>query len=125
MTWIAIGLGGALGAVVRHAITVLVRRQLLVTRFPAGIFTINIAGSFAIGVIGGLIAGNRVTWSHEMRAFILVGVLGGFTTFSSFSFDTLMLFREGFRAQAACNVAGQVIGSLLAVWVGFGLGLRA
>jgi CrcB protein len=60
--------------------------------------------------------------STEARTFVIVGVLGGFTTFSSFSLDTLALARDGHLGQAFWNVAGQVGLSLLAVWVGFQIG---
>ena len=120
MIWLAIGAGGALGAMTRHAINHLVHRSYAAT-FPTGIFIVNVAGSFAIGLLAGALAGNRIELSHEGRAFVIVGFLGGFTTFSSFSLDTLALARDGHPGQAAINVAGQVGLSLLGAWVGFRL----
>ena len=122
MTYLLVGLGGAIGAMARHAVNHVVHQHLLSARFPWGIFAINVAGSFVIGLLGGLIASERFAWGYPMRTFVIVGVLGGFTTFSSFSFDTLALSREGFQGQAMLNVLGQVGLSLLAVWVGYVLG---
>jgi CrcB protein len=120
LIWLAIGAGGALGAMTRHAINDAVQRSLAAT-FPAGIFIINVAGSFAIGLLAGAIAGNRVHVSQPTRAFLIAGFLGGFTTFSSFSLDTLALARDGHPGQAMLNVAGQVGLSLAGVWAGFRL----
>ena len=123
MIWLAIGLGGALGAMARHGLNAVVHQRFLGVRFPFGIFIINVFGSFAIGVLGGYLASGRLTLGYHARAFLIVGVLGGFTTFSSFSFDTLALAREGFILQAWCNAIGQVVLSLIAVWAGYSLGV--
>ena len=123
MTWLLVAAGGALGAMARHGLNSVIHQRFLTTRFPVGIFVINVLGSFAIGLIGGFLAGTRLSWGYSARAFAIVGVLGGFTTFSSFSFDTLALAREGLTAQACWNVAGQVALSLLGVWLGFVIGL--
>lgn len=121
MIWLAIGAGGALGAMARHAINHYVHQRALTSTFPTGIFIVNVAGSFAIGLIAGALAGNRLHLSHPARTFVVVGFLGGFTTFSSFSLDTLALFRDGHPGQAVWNVAGQVGLSLIGVWAGFRL----
>lgn len=121
MTWLAVGAGGALGAMARHGINHLIHQRSLGSTFPLGIFLINIAGSFAIGLIAGLAAGSRLQLSETARTFLIVGFLGGFTTFSSFSLDTLTLLRAGHGGQALVNVVGQVVVSLVAVWVGFRL----
>ena len=119
--WLAVGAGGALGAMARHALNHVVHQRGLAATFPTGIFIINIAGSFAIGLLAGLLAGNRIHLSHHARTFLIVGFLGGFNTFSSFSLDTLALVRDGHPGQAVWNVAGQVGLSLLGVWAGFAL----
>jgi len=121
MIWLAIGAGGALGAMARHAINHVVHQRALTSTFPTGIFIINVAGSFAIGLIAGALAGNRIHLSHSARTFVIVGFLGGFTTFSSFSLDTLALVRDGHYGQALWNAAGQVGLSLMGVWAGFRL----
>jgi CrcB protein len=119
MTWLLVGLGGALGSIARHGLNHIVHQRQLSSTFPLGIFVINVAGSAIIGLIAGLIASGRVSMSFEARTFLIVGLLGGFTTFSSFSLDTLALVRDGHLASAIWNVAGQVGLSLMAVWAGF------
>ena len=121
MIWLAIAAGGALGAMARHALNLLVTQRLAATAFPAGIFIVNVLGSFVIGLIAGALAANRLHLTQPVRAFLIIGFLGGFTTFSSFSLDTLALARDGHPGQAVLNVAGQVGLSLLGVWVGFRL----
>lgn len=121
MTWILVGLGGALGSMARHGLNHVIHQRQLSSTFPLGIFAINITGSVLIGVIGGLVVSGRWTLSHDARTFLIVGLLGGFTTFSSFSFDTLALMRDGHLGQAVWNVVGQVGLSLLGVWAGFKL----
>ena len=119
MTWVMVGLGGALGSLARHGLNHLIHQRNLSSTFPLGIFAINVIGSILIGIIGGLIVSGRWTASLEARTFVMVGLLGGFTTFSSFSFDTLALVREGHMGQAVWNVAGQVGLSLIGVWAGY------
>lgn len=121
-SWLLVAAGGAIGAVARHGLNSIIHQRMLTSRFPAGIFVVNVAGSFAIGLLGGLLASERLSWGPEARTFAIVGVLGGFTTFSSFSFDTLALAREGFTGYALTNAFGQVAMSLVAVWVGYMLG---
>lgn len=120
MIWVAIGAGGALGAMARHGLGLFVS-QRLAAAFPAGIFIVNVLGCFVIGLLAGAMAANRLSLSQPARAFLIVGFLGGFTTFSSFSLDTLALARDGHPGQAVLNVAGQVGLSLLGVWAGFRL----
>jgi len=121
-TWLLVGAGGALGAMARHALNHVVHQRSLASPFPLGLFVINVLGSVAIGVVSGLLVSGRLHWTNPARTFVIVGVLGGFTTFSSFSLDTLALVRDGHLAMALWNVAGQVGLSLLGVWAGFRLG---
>jgi len=121
VTWILVGLGGALGSMARHGLNHVIHQRQLSSTFPLGIFAINVTGSVLIGLVAGLVVSSRLTLSSEARTFLIVGLLGGFTTFSSFSFDTLALFRDGHTAQAVWNVVGQVGLSLLGVWAGFKL----
>ena len=122
MVWLLVGLGGAVGSMARHGLNHVIHQRNLSTTFPTGIFLINVLGSAVIGGLAGLIASGRMHWSFEVRTFVFVGVLGGFTTFSSFSLDTLALVRDGHLGQAAWNVVGQVALSLLAVWAGYRVG---
>lgn len=117
--WIA--MGGALGTLFRYWI------NLLVTAYageamPWGTFGINISGSFIIGLIAGLTEpGGRLMLSPELRLFLIVGFCGGYTTFSSFSLQTLALLQAGEPVRAAGNVVGSVILCLVAVWLGYAL----
>jgi CrcB protein len=119
--WLLVGAGGALGSMARHALNHLVHQRFLSATFPAGIFLVNVLGSVLIGLLAGALAAGRFHLSYQARTFLVVGVLGGFTTFSSFSLDTLALVREGHHAQAGWNAIGQVVLSLAGVWAGFRL----
>ena len=121
MNWLAVAVGGAVGSTVRHGLNHVIQQRILVGSFPAGIFLINVVGSVALGILAGLLASNRIQLSEATRTFLAVGVLGGFTTFSSFSLDTLTLIRSGQVLLAAVNVIGQVGLSLFGVWLGFRL----
>jgi len=119
MTWLAIAAGGALGSLARHVINQFVQPATM--RFPLGITLVNISGCFAIGVLAGLVASTRLPLSQTSRDFVFVGILGGFTTFSAFGLDTLLLGRSNVGL-AALNVVSQVGGGLLAVWLGYAAG---
>src|SRR5438105_2486768 len=121
MTLLLVGLGGALGSMARHGLNRLIHQRALASTFPFGIFLINVLGSIAIGVVAGLLASGRVHLSFQARTFLVVGILGGFTTFSSFSLDTFTLIRDGQALEAGVNAVGQVALSLLGVWAGFRL----
>jgi CrcB protein len=85
--------------------------------FPYGTLYVNLLGCGAIGVLGAL-ADVRNVLSPEARAFLLIGVLGGFTTFSSFAYETLALARDGESLKATANALLHVTGCLVAAWVG-------
>ena len=125
MAWIAIAVGGALGSVARHGVNHLVHVRWLTTRFPLGTVVVNVAGCLVIGLLAGLLASERIALRAHWREFVFVGLLGGFTTFSTFGLDTFVLMRTHSAAQAAVNVIVQVAGGLFAVWVGYQLGARA
>jgi len=122
MTWLLVGLGGALGSMARHGLNHLVHQRAIASTFPFGIFLVNVIGSVAIGVVAGLLAPGRLHASYEMRIFLIVGVLGGFTTFSSFSLQTLSLAQDGEWMRAGANVVLSVVVCLVAVWLGSVLG---
>ncbi len=121
MIWLLVGAGGALGAMARHGVNHVIHQRALASAFPTGIFVINVTGSVLIGLIAGMVASGRWHLSLEARTFLIVGVLGGYTTFSSFSLDTLTLLKDGHAGQALWNVVGQVGLSLLGAWAGFRL----
>jgi CrcB protein len=113
-----IGLGGALGSVGRAWLAVTVAR-ITGPQFPWGTILINIVGSFVIGFFGTLTAsGSRFPVPADARAFVMIGICGGFTTFSSFSLQTLELARDGRMAQALGNIGLSVTLCLSAVAAG-------
>ncbi len=124
MTWIAIAAGGAIGAMARHAMNAAIPATSS-TRFPLSTLIVNVSGCLAIGVLAGLLAADRIALRVHWREFVFVGLLGGFTTFSSFGLETLLLARTHSPSQAAMNVVAQVAGGLIAVWVGYQLGMPA
>jgi len=117
---LAIAVGGGIGALLRHAANQAVQARFGAA-FPLGIFLVNVAGCLAIGIFAGLIATTRFQVSEAGRAFIVVGVLGGFTTFSSFGLDTFTLARGGQLGAAAFNAFGQLFIGLAAVWAGYAM----
>jgi fluoride exporter len=115
--WVA--LGGALGSVARHAASGLAAR-LVGSGFPWGTLFVNVAGSLAIGALAGLAsADGRPLLGNDARAFLMVGVLGGFTTFSAFSLETLHLARNGEWLGASANAMFSLLLCLAAVWLGY------
>jgi len=115
--WVAIG--GALGSVARYGCSGLALRWLGVA-FPYGTLFLNVTGSFVIGVLGTLaLDAERSLSTTDARAFLIVGILGGFTTFSSFSFETLSLARGGNLSGAAMNIVLSLVLCLGAVWLGY------
>jgi CrcB protein len=82
--WIAVAVGGALGSVARHGMNRLVHQEWPLLRFPLATVTVNIVGCCAIGVLAGLVATGRLPMRTNWREFVFVGILGGFTTFSTF-----------------------------------------
>ena len=115
---LAIAAGGGIGAVLRHFAGHIVQARFG-ANFPLSIFLVNVVGCLAIGIVAGLIATGRIHVGEAGRAFIVVGLLGGFTTFSSFGLDTFTLARGGQLAAAAFNAFGQLFLGLAAVWVGY------
>lgn len=112
--WIWVGLGGALGAIARFG----VQRVLAVyPTLPLATLTVNVLGSFFIGYLAALILAR--TGTDDLRLFLVTGFLGAFTTFSTFSLETLHLFQQGEVFRGVLNVAANVLFCLLAVWLGF------
>ena len=109
----------------RHGVNHLVHARWLTTRFPVGTVAVNLIGCLVIGVLAGLLASDRIALRPHWREFVFVGLLGGFTTFSTFGLDTFLLARTHSVGQAFVNAAGQVAGGLLAVWIGYHLGTKA
>ncbi|MCA9756079.1 MAG: fluoride efflux transporter CrcB [Candidatus Eisenbacteria bacterium] len=119
--FVFIALGGAIGACGRYAVTLLASRIWPEQSLPIGTLGANILGCLLIGVLAGL-AESRLALSPEARSFLFVGLLGGFTTFSSFGLETLLLLREGSYGWAALYVLFQVGVGLVVVAGGYTLG---
>lgn len=120
--WLLVGLGGGAGSILRYALGGFVQRQLpFGAAFPGGTLAVNALGSLAIGLLGGL-AESRGLFGPAARQALFLGLLGGFTTFSSFSFETLQLARAGQWLLAGLNVGAQLALGLGAVWLGWLLG---
>jgi CrcB protein len=114
-----VGIGGALGSMLRHGVGVAIARAAPAAVTPYATMTVNLAGCLAVGMLAGLVASQRLVIGSGMRAFIFVGVLGGFTTFSSFGLDTFTLAHGGRSGAAAVNVAVQVAVGLALVAAGY------
>lgn len=122
MTWIAVAAGGAVGSVARHAVNVVLARAAG-QAMPYATAIVNIAGSAIIGVLAGMIAGGRWSPQNTLKVFVFVGLLGGFTTFSSLALDTVTLSRESRPGMAVLNIAVQIIVGLVVAFIGYRLGL--
>ena len=124
-TWLAylwVATGGALGSVGRYWLSGVVAARVGET-FPWGTLTVNITGSFVIGLLAAMTGPDgRALASPGFRQFFLVGVCGGYTTFSSFSLQTLNLLRDGEWLYAGGNVLLSVILCMIGVWLGYLLG---
>ena len=113
-----IGLGSALGGMARYGAALYLARRFDET-FPWGTLFVNVTGSFVIGFFFTLTGtGGRLAISPDWRAFVTVGLCGGYTTFSSFSLQTLVLMQRGEWALAGLNTLGSVASCFLAVWLG-------
>ena len=118
IAWLAVAAGGAIGALLRYGVSGLVGVTQV---FPWATLTINIAGSFAIGMLWGW--HSHAEWFQQWgRLFLVVGVLGGFTTFSAFSLESFVLFDNGKSITALTYVLASVAGCLLAVFAGMKAG---
>ncbi|MBV9783534.1 MAG: fluoride efflux transporter CrcB [Acidisphaera sp.] len=122
MTYVWVAIGSALGGMARFFLT-MVTSGFTLLRFPWGTLLVNVLGSLVIGWFGALTGpGGRIEAPLDLRIFVMVGVCGGFTTFSSFSLQTLELLRGGALASAAGYILASVILCLLAVWAGVVIG---
>jgi fluoride exporter len=118
--WVAIG--GALGSVLRFWINDLVLAKTG-GNFPWGILIINVTGSFLIGVFAAFSdPDGRILISPSLRTFLMIGICGGYTTFSSFSLETLKRLQDGDWLSAGANIVLSVALCLIAVWLGYLLG---
>lgn len=111
-------LGGAAGSLLRHLLTIGIEHRWSPS-FPWATLIVNVLGSFGIGLFAGLVADSGpLSVSSSTRLLVMVGIFGGFTTFSSFSLQTLDLLKAGHFLSAASNILLSVALCLLAVWLG-------
>ena len=115
----AVALGGALGSLLRYFVAGTVQSAAW-PGFPWGIFVVNVTGGLAMGIIAEL-AALKLNMTPEVRAFLTVGVLGGYTTFSSFSLDSALLIERGAYTSAALYISGSATLSILALFAGMWL----
>jgi len=116
---LAVALGGALGSLLRY-FTAGAIQSAAWPGFPWGIFVVNITGGFFMGIIVEASA-LKFNISPELRAFLTVGILGGYTTFSTFSLDSVLLIQRGAYASAAAYIAGSTLLSIGALFAGLWL----
>lgn len=114
--YLLVGIGGALGAMTRYGVGTLVSAPA--NGFPLATFLINITGSLAMGLLVGYLAKTTPAFQNEIRLFVAVGIFGGFTTFSSFSLDTISMIERGDVLLALAYVLGSVVLGIAALWVG-------
>jgi CrcB protein len=120
---VLVGIGGALGSIARYWCSGVIARAFGET-FPWGTLSVNAVGSLLIGLFATLTAPDgRMLVPGEWRLFVMLGLLGGFTTFSSFSLQTLNLVQDGEHLYAAGYVLGSVAICLLGVWLGHVVGV--
>ena len=106
-----VGAGGVVGALLRHAVT----RRIDVEQFPTGVFAVNVLGSFALGLVTFAGAGN------DVALFVGTGACGSFTTFSSFSFETVRLWETGARTRAVLHAGGTLVAAGVALSLAWGV----
>jgi CrcB protein len=112
-----IAIGGAIGSVLRYLLSTVVLRASG-AQFPFGTFTVNIVGCIVFGAIVGM-ASTRPFFTPALRAFLLTGLLGGFTTFSSFAYESVVLVQDRRVLAAAANIVGQIVAGLMGLWAGY------
>src|ERR1700732_2006178 len=118
--WVAVG--SALGGMARYGVSGVVANRIGET-FPWGTLVVNVSGCFVVGVFAAAIGpGGALAGSLTARQLVLIGLCGGYTTFSSFSLQTLALARDGDWGRALANIAASVALCLAAVWAGFTAG---
>ena len=113
--------GGAVGAVARYKLSGFVLHHTTDWRFHAGTFAVNVLGCLVAGVLAGLVERHDM-FSQETRLLLFTGVLGGFTTFSAFGIETMFLVRRHETIVACANIALSVVAGLGALWLGMVVG---
>lgn len=118
-----VGSGGFVGAICRYGLSGIVQRSLPMSAFPYGTLVVNLCGCLLIGAAVGLVE-SRQMFGPEFRLFALIGLLGGFTTYSTFGYETYALLRDAEFLRAILNVTIHVTLGLALVWAGYALTSR-
>jgi len=118
-----VGSGGFVGAICRYALGGLIQRNWTILLLPSGTLVVNLLGCLLIGLVVGLID-SRGMFGPGARLFLLAGLLGGFTTFSTFGYDTLTLIRNADILRASMYVLIHVVAGVALVWAGYSLASR-
>ena len=113
-----VGLGGFLGALARFTVSGVIQKSFLKGVFPLGTLSVNMIGCVLVGLLLG-VSDARDIFTIQVRLFLVVGVLGGFTTFSTFGYETFMMISEGDYLKATVNVMAHIIFGVALVWVGY------
>ena len=116
---LAVAVGGGLGSLLRYFVAGAVQSASW-PGFPWGIFVVNITGGLAMGIVVEM-AALRISLTPEVRSFLTIGVLGGYTTFSTYSLDSVLLIQRGAYVSAAAYIIGSVVLSILALFAGLWL----
>jgi CrcB protein len=119
-----VALGGAIGSVARFKLSGWVLHQAPNWRFPLGTLAVNVIGCFLAGLLAGM-AVKQDIFTPDARIFLFTGLLGGFTTFSAFGLETLLLLKRGEAGVAIANVLVSIAVGLLVAWFGYGLTARS
>ncbi len=115
-----VGVGGFFGSIGRYLLSGAVYQMFPNLHFPIGTTVVNVLGCFLIGIATALVDVRNLL-SPEVRVFLMIGMLGGFTTFSTFGYETITLLRDGAFFTGLANVLIQVIVGISAVWLGFNI----
>lgn len=118
-----VGSGGFIGAICRYGLSGFVQRKAALAAFPYGTLAVNMLGCLLIGLIAGLVE-SRQLFGPDFRRFVLIGILGGFTTYSTFGYETFAMMRDADFFRAAGNVVIHVVLGLALVMAGYGLVTR-
>lgn len=120
MNLVMVGLGGAAGSILRYLMSAWVMARLAQPQFPAGTFAVNLTGCLVIGLLAGLWINHPV--APQWKLLLITGLLGGFTTFSAFSLEMLLLAQQHHWSMVLLYAAGSVVFGLAMAWGGFWLG---
>ncbi len=119
---VLVGIGGFIGVISRYALNGVIHRRVPQMTFPVGTLAINLLGCLFIGVVAGFTESKQL-FSPDFRRFALIGLLGGFTTYSAFAYETFTMIQEAEYLRAFSNAGVHVVLGLVLVWVGYSFSL--